>query len=77
MSDEFSVAEKIVEEVLIDLMTERVMSMSIGIQASSNERSASLSIDCSWIGAILTDCREENQTQRRPSQCEVDSIYIT
>jgi hypothetical protein len=35
MSDELSAAEKIVEEVLIDLMTERVMSMSIGVQASS------------------------------------------
>jgi hypothetical protein len=35
MSDEFSAAEKVVEEVLIDLMTERVMSMSAGIQASS------------------------------------------
>jgi hypothetical protein len=35
MSDEFSVAEKIFEEVLIDLMTEREMSMSVGIQASS------------------------------------------
>jgi hypothetical protein len=38
MSDELSAAEKIVEEVLIDLMTERVMSereMSASIQASS------------------------------------------
>jgi hypothetical protein len=35
MSDELSAAEKIVEEVLIDLMTERVMSMSTGVQASS------------------------------------------
>jgi hypothetical protein len=35
MSDELSVAEKFVEEFLIDLMTERVMSMSTGIQASS------------------------------------------
>jgi hypothetical protein len=37
MSDELSTAEKIVEEVLIDLMTERVMSeraMSASIQAS-------------------------------------------
>ena len=34
MSDEFSAAEKIFEEVLIDLMTERVMSMSACIQAS-------------------------------------------
>ena len=34
MSDEFSAAEKIVEEVLIGLMTKRVMSMFAGIQAS-------------------------------------------
>jgi hypothetical protein len=35
MSNEFSATEKIVEEFLIDLMTEREMSMSAGIQASS------------------------------------------
>jgi hypothetical protein len=35
MLDKFSAAEKIVEEVLIELMTERVMLMSAGIQASS------------------------------------------
>ena len=35
MSDEFSATQKVVEEVLIDLMTERVMSMSISIQESS------------------------------------------
>jgi hypothetical protein len=35
MSDELSVDEKIVEEVLIDLMTKRDMSMSIGVQESS------------------------------------------
>jgi hypothetical protein len=35
MSDELSAAEKIVEEILIDLMTERVMLMSIGVQALS------------------------------------------
>jgi hypothetical protein len=35
MSEELSIVEKVVEEVLIDLMTERVMSMSEGIQASS------------------------------------------
>jgi hypothetical protein len=34
MSDELSTIEKVVEEVLIDLMTERVMSMSTGVQAS-------------------------------------------
>jgi hypothetical protein len=40
MSDELSVAEKVVEEVLIDLMAERFMSerrMSTGVQASSME----------------------------------------
>jgi hypothetical protein len=42
MSDELSATEKIFEEVLIDLMTERVMSASIqvsstrGVQASSS-----------------------------------------
>jgi hypothetical protein len=35
MLNEFSAVEKIVEEVLIDLMTERAMSMSTGIQMSS------------------------------------------
>jgi hypothetical protein len=35
MSDEFSAAEKVVEEVLIDLMTKRLMSMFVGVQASS------------------------------------------
>jgi hypothetical protein len=33
MSDELSAAEKVIEEVLIDLMAEKVM--SVGIQASS------------------------------------------
>jgi hypothetical protein len=35
MSDEFSAAEKVVEEVMIDLMTERVMSISTGVHTSS------------------------------------------
>jgi hypothetical protein len=38
MSEALSAAEKVVEEVLIDLMTERVMSergVSTGVQASS------------------------------------------
>jgi hypothetical protein len=38
MSDELNAVEKVVEEVLIDLMDERVMSerrMSTGVQASS------------------------------------------
>jgi hypothetical protein len=37
MLDELSTAEKVVEEVIIDLMNERVMSMSIGVQASSTK----------------------------------------
>jgi hypothetical protein len=35
MSDELSVVEKVVEEFFINLMNERVMSMSTGVQASS------------------------------------------
>jgi hypothetical protein len=35
MPEELSGVEKVVEEVLIDLMTERVMSMSTSVQASS------------------------------------------
>jgi hypothetical protein len=35
MSNEFSTAEKVVEEFFINLETERVMSMSTSIQASS------------------------------------------
>ena len=35
MSDEFSTTERVVEEVMINLMTERVMLMSTGVQASS------------------------------------------
>jgi hypothetical protein len=37
MSEALSAAEKDVEEVLIDLMTEKSMSMSEGIQASSTK----------------------------------------
>jgi hypothetical protein len=35
MSDELSALEKVVEEFLIDLTTERVMSISTSVQASS------------------------------------------
>jgi len=35
MSDDFSVVERVVEEVSIDLVTERIKSISAGIQASS------------------------------------------
>jgi hypothetical protein len=46
MSDELSIAEKIVEEVLINLKNERFMPMSTGVQASSTRGlSASLSTD--------------------------------
>jgi hypothetical protein len=41
MSDELNVVEKVAEEVLIDLMVERVMSkrrMYVGVQASSTRR---------------------------------------
>jgi hypothetical protein len=35
MLDELSIIENVFEEVLTHLMTKRVMSMSIGVQASS------------------------------------------
>jgi hypothetical protein len=35
MSNEVSAIERVVEEVMINLMTERVMLMSTGVQASS------------------------------------------
>ena len=41
MSDELNVVEKVVEEVLMDLMNERVMleqGLSTGVQASSMRR---------------------------------------
>jgi hypothetical protein len=62
MSDELSAAEKIVEEVLIDLMTERVMSERDVCKYSSiiDERTASLSVDCSWSRIIPTISRKEN-----------------
>jgi hypothetical protein len=47
MSDELSTVEKVVEEVPIDLMTERVMLMSTGVQASSTRMvQSSLSTAC-------------------------------
>jgi hypothetical protein len=61
MSDEFSAVEKVVEEVLIDLMTERVMSMSVGIQASSTRTVQASPSTCSWSWAIPTINRKENQ----------------
>jgi hypothetical protein len=42
MLDKINIVEKVVEEVLIDLMVERVMSkrrMSTGVKASSSRRS--------------------------------------
>jgi hypothetical protein len=61
MSDEFSAAEKVVEEVLIDLMTERVMSMSTGIQASSTRMVQASSSTAHGSGPSRPTSREENQ----------------
>jgi hypothetical protein len=50
MSEELSAAEKAAEEVLIDLMTERVMperGLSIGVESIIHERAANLSVNCS------------------------------
>jgi hypothetical protein len=47
MSGEHSTLEKSVEEILIDLMAEKVM--SVGIQASSTGRIASIPLDCTSV----------------------------
>jgi hypothetical protein len=63
MSNELIVVEKIVEEVLIDLMTERVMSMSMGVQASSTRGlPASPSTD---RGAEPSQPSDEKRTKHR------------
>jgi hypothetical protein len=63
MSDELSAAKKVVEEVLIDIMTERVMSMSIGLQASSTRGwQASPSTAC---GAGPSQPLDEKRTKHR------------
>jgi hypothetical protein len=64
MSDELSTSEKIVEEVLIDLMIERVMferEMSTSIQASSMR---GLQASPSTAHHPQPLVKRENQTQR-------------
>jgi len=66
MSDELSIVEKAVKEVLIDLMAERVMSerrMSAGVQASSTGGvQASLStIHRAWPSRTMTKTRPNHR----------------
>jgi hypothetical protein len=63
MSDELSTVKKDVEEVLIDLMTERVMSMSIGVEASST-RGLLASLSTSR-GAGPSRSSDEKRTKHR------------
>jgi hypothetical protein len=60
MSDELSAAERVVEEVLIDLMTERVMLMSTGIQAPSTRGLPDFSIHFLRSRTIPAIRRETN-----------------
>jgi hypothetical protein len=63
MLNEFSVEEKIVKEVLIDLITERAMLMSAGIQESlTRGLQASLST-AHGDGLFLSSKKKVNQTQ--------------
>jgi hypothetical protein len=59
MSSDLSTVEKSIEEILIDLMAEKVM--SIGVQASSTGRIASIPLDWTSIWAIPNCDREEKQ----------------
>ena len=63
MSDEFSVAEKVVEEFLIDLMTERVMSMFAGVRASSTRTMQSSSLTARGTGPSRPSA--EKRTKQR------------
>jgi hypothetical protein len=50
MSDEFITVEKVVENVMINLMTKRVMSMSAGVQASSTRMVQASSLTTCGVG---------------------------
>jgi hypothetical protein len=62
MSDELSAAEKIVEEVLIDLMAEKVMSASIQASSTRGVQASPSTARGSWT--IPSRHRKENQAQR-------------
>jgi hypothetical protein len=62
MSEELSAVEESVKEVLIDLMTERVM--SVGVQASSMRGVQASPSTAAWIWALPSHHRKENQAQR-------------
>jgi hypothetical protein len=62
MLEEFSVVEKIVEEVLIDLMTKRVILMSTGVQASLKR-----TIQASPSTAHAEPDHPDHQRKREPS----------
>jgi hypothetical protein len=61
MSDELSVVEKVVEEVLINLMTERVMSMSTGVQASSTRGMQASSSTARGAGPSRTSAKKRTR----------------
>jgi hypothetical protein len=79
MSDELSVVEKVAEEVLIDLMTERVISerrMSAGVQASSKGGvQASPSIACR-AGLSQNHDRDKNKAQRQYCKHQADPTHF-
>jgi hypothetical protein len=62
MSDKLRATEKVVKEVLIDLMAEK--SNVYRYSRVINERSARFFIECSWIRTISTGNIEENQSLR-------------
>jgi hypothetical protein len=76
MSDEFSTAERVVEEVLIDIMTERVMSMSTGVQASSTRGLQASPSTAHGSGPSRPSVEKRTKHKDDLAKCEVDSIHI-
>jgi hypothetical protein len=79
MSDELSAAEKIVEEVLIDLMTERVMSereMSASIQASSMRGVQASPSTARGAGSSRPSAEKRTKHRDDLAKCEVDPVHI-
>jgi hypothetical protein len=74
MSNELSAGEKFVEEVLIDLMTKRVMLMSIGIQASSTRGFPTSSSTARRVGPSQSS--DEKRTKHRDDLVNFDHSWM-
>jgi hypothetical protein len=74
MSSDLSAVKKFVEEILIDLMDEKFM--SIGVQASSMGGLEASPLDWTSIWAISNHDKEEKQAPQRSGKCKSDPISL-